>query len=402
MADHLEISQCPICAGLPTALGITVGYSVAALRGRVSIDYACCPACGFVFQRNPLTWESLRGYYRQSPRYRPAEIDESEAQLCLAQANFMADAGPLDGRSILDVGADMGKLLDVLAAKHACKTAYMEENEEAKRQLRSHGRHREVVGLRESDCFDWLVLSEVLEHIVDPVTYLSMMRRYLAADGKVFIEVPCHSFWDDEDYGFSFEHVNYFSPASLTSALHRASFVTTKLEIGSDARYFVGKVRVIRAVAQAASPSLPAHLAAAVRAHHNRGMEARFAAAERLSIDNARNGRPGLALYGAAELADLLLSNTTLDAADILAIFDTDPKKHNTLFHGLPVRPPQDIPVVSPTAILILSSAESAIRRTISATGFTGEVIGWSDIKPGASASAGAVPATRHPKVFTT
>lgn len=376
MLDHLEISRCPICAGLPTPLGLSVTYSLTSLGERVSIDYACCPSCGFVFQRNPLTWKSLRAYYQASPRYRDAEVNDVETQLCRTQAGFMESAGPLRERSVLDFGADMGKLLDVLAAEYGCVTSYIEENEEARRYLNNQGRHREVASPLASDCFDWLVFSQVLEHIVNPVEFLATMRRRLVADGRVFVEVPCNSFWDAQEYGFSFEHTNYFSPATLASAFHRAGFTATKLEVCSDARYFAGKARVIRAVAQVAPSSLPEHLVDAVRSHHQ-GVAERFAL---LAAAHCRDGHPGLALYGAAELADLLLSNNSLRADEILAVFDTDARKHGTMFHGLQVRPPREIPSVAPAAILILSAAEVAIRETIAATGFGGIVMGWSDL----------------------
>jgi SAM-dependent methyltransferase len=59
---------------------------------------------------------------------------------------------------------------------------------------------------------DGLVLRHVLEHIQDPVGFLSQLRDANGGSGKIYIEVPCfdwiceHKTWIDVFY----EHVNYF------------------------------------------------------------------------------------------------------------------------------------------------------------------------------------------------
>jgi FlaA1/EpsC-like NDP-sugar epimerase len=121
-------------------------------------------------------------------------------------------------------------------------------------------------------------------------------------------------------------------------------------------------------------------VAAAVRAHEHKHKAARFIAVDGLSRAVMRGEKPGLAVYGAAELADLLFRETGVNAGRVAAIFDSDTRKHGTLFGGLPVRPPSDIPEVDPAVIVILSSAEADIRRTIEAAGFRGRIVPWSDL----------------------
>src|SRR5258708_139726 len=224
MSVGLTISECPLCNGQPTRLGITVDYNLNTLNEKVSIDYAACLPCGFIFQTNPLSWDRLSKYYKTSPRYRSSEVDAWERSLCLNQLHFIEE-GLKRGSKVFDIGADMGKMLDLLADKYGCETTFMEENEAARQYLRGHGRHSEALNLDAAGCYDWCLLSEVLEHIVHPVDFLEKVRGHLEPGGKLFIEVPNHSFWDERDYGFAFEHVNYFSPATLTLALHKAGFI---------------------------------------------------------------------------------------------------------------------------------------------------------------------------------
>jgi SAM-dependent methyltransferase len=59
---------------------------------------------------------------------------------------------------------------------------------------------------------DGIILRHVLEHVPDPVGFLSMIRDANGGSGKIYIEVPCfdwiceHRAWFDIFY----EHVNYF------------------------------------------------------------------------------------------------------------------------------------------------------------------------------------------------
>ena len=70
-----------------------------------------------------------------------------------------------------------------------------------------------------------VLLRHVLEHIHNPVTFLSMLRKSLG-NVPLFIEVPelrwiyyNNAFWD-----FCYEHCNYFTGTSLTYVLNCAGF----------------------------------------------------------------------------------------------------------------------------------------------------------------------------------
>ena len=215
-----------------------------------------------------------------------------------------------------------------------------------------------------------------------PVEFLEELRPSLASGGMLFIEVPNHSFWDDGDYGFSFEHVNYFSVAALTATMDRAGYVVTHLIVSDDPRYFSGSCRVIRAAATVKDPRLATSLPDVLREHNRRGMYGKFAAVEKMGSELSRGANPGLALYGAGELAEQLFAHSSLSADRIAAVFDSDRKKHGRRFHGIAIHSPDDIVALNPAVVVILSGAEADIRRTIEATGYLGRVVGWSEVVP--------------------
>jgi hypothetical protein len=373
----IEVRGCPICGGELVSLDLPEDYDLKALGTRVRIEYGLCRSCAFVCQTRALLKDELMRYYRDSPKLREGIPSETDAQLYGAQSAFMQQTGDLHGKRVLDVGADMGKLLDHLSNVYGCKTFYQEENATARSWLEAHGRHVNANDAAEHTPYDWIILSQLLEHVVEPVPFLIEMRGYMACDGKLFVEVPNHGFWDDADIGLFFEHVNYFSPASLSAALDRSGYNVLNLEVTKDAHYFNGTCRIIRVCAQRRPDALAADPVAVVRAHEHKHKWGRLSAIDALSKDLMHAGRPGLALYGAADLAGQLFRRTGAKER-IAAIFDSDVRKHGTELGGVAIKPPSEIVAVDPKAIVILSSAETDIARTIAATGYRGRVVCWS------------------------
>jgi hypothetical protein len=89
-----------------------------------------------------------------------------------------------------------------------------------------------------------VTLTDVLEHIPEPVSLLSIVRRTIADGGWVAVKVPCgpaqllKETWRARltpryraTVADNLVHVNHFSPASLTRALERAGFDQVSVDI---------------------------------------------------------------------------------------------------------------------------------------------------------------------------
>jgi glycosyltransferase involved in cell wall biosynthesis/ubiquinone/menaquinone biosynthesis C-methylase UbiE len=83
-------------------------------------------------------------------------------------------------------------------------------------------------GLAEEQ-FDLCVLSDILGHVRDPLAFLAHVHRLLKPDGVIFIATPSLSSWSakllrQNWMEFKPEHLTYFDPKTLQTALFRAGY----------------------------------------------------------------------------------------------------------------------------------------------------------------------------------
>src|SRR3954452_22417298 len=107
---------------------------------------------------------------------------------------LLAEVTP--GARVLDVGCATGYLAQVLTAQ-GCSVTGFEYDRQAAAEAAQHC-DEVVVGDIQAEAeraripngFDFVLLGDVLEHLVDPWTVLAAMRDPLGPDGRVVISVP--------------------------------------------------------------------------------------------------------------------------------------------------------------------------------------------------------------------
>lgn len=157
--------------------------------------------------------------------------------------------GP-DRRTLLDVGAHVGKMISI-AGERGWKADGLELNDQTRQiAIRMTGRpvHRMMAadlvetGVR----YDAITLTDVLEHIPNPVRVLTDLKKLLAPGGWISIKVPSGinqlrkqrirkalGQVDRAEISTSLVHVNHFSPNALKTALKRAGFVVPIVGVGA-------------------------------------------------------------------------------------------------------------------------------------------------------------------------
>jgi SAM-dependent methyltransferase len=212
-----------------------------------------CEACGF---GQPEALPTLPSYFDRM--YDQRWSDGWIAQEFAATYKDLIFSGILQelarrvrgGRRLLDVGAHAGRFMH-LAQASGWQAEGIELNPRtaAYAQLRTgapiHRVNAQTLAVGRQR-YDAVVLTDVLEHIPEPVELLSSLARLLNWGGTICVKVPCGaSQWTKErvlawlfpshriSIADNLVHVNHFSPRSLALALDRAGFCDVAIQVAA-------------------------------------------------------------------------------------------------------------------------------------------------------------------------
>lgn len=219
-----EQSSCPTC-GL---------FTDNVLFTKDDGRYKHCPNCDHIYLSNPLNNEFLIKYYTNYPANTLSwHNTESEFYERIYNKGLSMLNPNNKELSLLDIGCSSGLFLS-----HASKHGYQGYGIEPNLLERTYALNNgiKVIGSELSDIdtknkFDVITLWDVLEHIKNPIEYISSFRKYLSGlDACVFIQVPsCDSLaarvLREECKMFDgIEHLTLFSLNSLKIAFSKAGF----------------------------------------------------------------------------------------------------------------------------------------------------------------------------------
>lgn len=192
-----------------------------------------CPACGLLWRPGiadaPPSDETYEEGYYEWWRELPGAIAARRATFHRLLALLERYVTP--GR-LLDVGSALGLLLEV-ARERGWEVTGVEVSRHAVALARGrlgagvvHLGRLEDAPLAEAS-FDAITLTDVLEHLPDPVASLRRCRELLAPGGRLLITTPAVGCASERLMGrgwfqFKDEHTRLFTPRALRSALERA------------------------------------------------------------------------------------------------------------------------------------------------------------------------------------
>ena len=193
--------------------------------------------------------------------------------------------------------------------------------------------------------FDLVILSHVLEHLLDPRNAVKLLQGALAPDGKVYVEVPDAARYLDFPsvpyYYFDSEHINHFDRFSLDNLAKASGYqveCTASKTLTLQGSHAYPAVFALLSMLDAPAPIIPND---AVRMAVD-DYVAQSAQAVSLSKALRRAllaGRP-IALWGAGSQAQRLLLEKEMRDAHIVAVVDGDRNKHGSRFAGCEVSAP--------------------------------------------------------------
>lgn len=137
---------------------------------------------------------------------------------------------------LLDVGCNEGRGLRIYT-RHGFQSEGLELNETAAEVARRAGFVVETADLSQfepREPYDIVVLSNVLEHALNPIEMLGHVARLLRPGGQVWISCPNGRSWLRDAFGSSWInwhipfHISQFSTKTLSNVLGRAGFRTVE------------------------------------------------------------------------------------------------------------------------------------------------------------------------------
>ena len=213
-----------------------------------------CEVCGFAQpDRIPALPRFFERMYDQrwSPDWVAQEFDSTYKDLIFQRIlETLGDRVRSPNRTLIDVGCHAGRFLQL-----AGEAGWRAEGTEINARTAAHAAARTGVPVHRLSAerlpelgrqFNAVTLTDVLEHIPEPVTLLSTVRRVVADGGWVAVKVPCgpaqllKETWRSRlSAGYratladNLVHINHFSPRALRAALERAGFGEITVEIAA-------------------------------------------------------------------------------------------------------------------------------------------------------------------------
>ncbi|MEH2264241.1 class I SAM-dependent methyltransferase [Nostoc sp.] len=201
-------------------------------------DVIVCENCGFGFAENIPEQTEFDIYYQQMSKYEYQDSGGKESEFDLMRfQTYVKIIKPYllsTQSSILDLGCATGRLLSLFKesgyknVKGLDPSPVCSELAAKLYKIVVQTGNLWDIEIPEKP-FNCIILSGVLEHIRDLDRALSRLTNILSDDGIVFIDVPNASkfsmYQDAPFQQFSMEHINFFSPFSLSNLMKNFGFL---------------------------------------------------------------------------------------------------------------------------------------------------------------------------------
>jgi cephalosporin hydroxylase/SAM-dependent methyltransferase len=363
----MDNNACPVCGAktevfldrqqVPVHQHTLMEDQESAVRiARGDLELACCPACGFDFNR---AFDAAKLEYGRSYE-NTQECSPCFESYVAVLARRLVHESDVRNSHIVEVGCGTGSFLRLLVGEEGSGNrgtgfdpAYRGPAEELGGRLKFQAR---LYGPECGESADVVISRHVIEHVGDPVGLLRTIRAALAhsPQARLFLETPCvewilrnRVFWD-----FFYEHCSYFSTMSLTTALEEAGFAVVAARHEFEGQYLWLEARV----------SGPSGAAAHRQAGQVPQLAREFAAAEGglqkalvARLEKLAGG--AVAIWGAGAKGATLANLVDADRRRIACVIDLNPNKQGRFLPGTghPIIDCVDLPRYGVTTAVLMN-----------------------------------------------
>lgn len=374
-----EIPRLPVHS---TVLWPSREEAMTTVRGDMHLTF--CPECGHMYNSafDPALIEYTTNY-ENSLHHSGVFQGYIEELVTSLMARYA-----LRGKNVLEIGCGQGDFLMYLCERAECTGTGFDPSYVASAATGAGRERITVVQDFYSERYaahqaDLTICRQVLEHIADPGKFLAELRRSIGTrqGTAMFFEVPSvlYHIKANDLWAFVYEHVSFFSPASLTVLFTSMGFAVQGLR-DLFATQFLG----IEAVpATGGRPPLPALHASHVA--EMRRLAESFSSAATTTLrtweDRFRTyssaGRRVVVWGGGARCTNFL--NMVHGADMVEFVVDINQRKHGSYIAGTGQRiiAPDVLSEYQPAVVILLNPIyEKEIRNSLATLGVQADVVG--------------------------
>lgn len=242
LSGPLETIRCNLCDRDETQLLATRS------RFEIPLNTVICKHCGLIYHNPRMSLEGFAKFYIHDYRQLIESETQSAAELFQAQIkhgerirNWLGADMPNNG-TILDIGSGPGGQLWVMQEKFGVQGIGVEPAvEHAEWARATHGLDIRAGMLEdfefEANTFDVVLISQTLNHLLDPLGTLQRVHSLLKPDGKIYLEVIDFVYWtrlSPLTMATTIDHPYMFAQETLRAMMSQAGFKILKWEADSD------------------------------------------------------------------------------------------------------------------------------------------------------------------------
>jgi SAM-dependent methyltransferase len=320
-------------------------------------DVVACEGCGGGYADGIPDQRAFDRYYRDMSKYEYAQRGGAESEYDSRRLTLIAEiiAPYLQSPDvrILDVGCASGRLLANLRDRGFANVTGLDPSPAcaaAAGRLYSIDVRTMTLGAiaGTGERFDVVIMVGVLEHLRDLEIAFEHLRALLSPAGLLYVEVPDvtgFADWPNAPYqDFSTEHINFFSPTSLSNLMLRHGFARVFL----DRNHRDQSYRTVMSNLSAVYRKEPVSSRADMQFDPDTatGLErylAQSAAGDerlRAAIDRVVDGGRRILVWGVGTHTSRLMATSRLADADIVAFIESNSRYHGKTLHGRPIIAP--------------------------------------------------------------
>lgn len=228
---------CNICSSLGD-------YQIISKTERFGTDAqtVICTKCGLIYLNPRWSKEAYEKFYEQDYRNLMGAKDDLNDRFLKQRIHGSKILGFCsefikDGSSVLEIGSATGGILSIFRDFKNCSVKGIEPSIEDSEYARDKFGLDIITGVFETsdvtkNSFDLIIVTQVLNHLLDPAKALNYMRSLLKPDGKLFIEVQNFPEYAKISANpMQVDHVYYFTPETLETLLRIVGFETVNIEV---------------------------------------------------------------------------------------------------------------------------------------------------------------------------